>query len=191
MGHFVLLGIEKARIVPGITPINPLDFYYMPYTHSLVAVILWSIAASAGYGLITKQHTWQAATTVGLVVFSHWVLDFIVHRANLPLYADTFKVGLGFYYFPAAALALEVGLLYVGLLFYLGTTKPLSSVGRYGMMAFSFVLLGLLAFVSFAPPLPSMRGAALSALVSYFVLAGIAYGLERQRALGLGAEMAD
>jgi hypothetical protein len=43
----VLLGVEKARIVPGITASNPLDLYYMPYTHSLVAAGLWSVATGA------------------------------------------------------------------------------------------------------------------------------------------------
>jgi hypothetical protein len=133
-----------------------------------VAVILWSIAASAGYGLITKQHSRRAAATGGLVVFSRWVLDFLVHRPILPLFSDAFKVGLGLYYFPAAALALEVGLFYVGLLFYPGTMRPLSPAGRCGRMAFSFVLLGLLAFVCFAPPLASTPGA--SALGAGFLL---------------------
>jgi len=41
----VLLGVERVRIVPGITASNPLDLYYMPYTHSLAAVALWSTVA--------------------------------------------------------------------------------------------------------------------------------------------------
>jgi len=41
---FVLLGIEKVRIVPGITRTNPLDLYFMPYTHSLVGAIFWALA---------------------------------------------------------------------------------------------------------------------------------------------------
>ena len=53
----VLLGVEKVRIVPGFTRTNPLDLYDMPYTHGLVAALLWSAAAA----------------------FSHWVLDFVVH----------------------------------------------------------------------------------------------------------------
>ena len=35
----VLVGIERVRIVPGITASNPLDLYYMPYTHSLVGAL--------------------------------------------------------------------------------------------------------------------------------------------------------
>jgi hypothetical protein len=42
---FALLGIEKVRIVPGITASNALDLYYMPYTHSLLGVLCWSAVA--------------------------------------------------------------------------------------------------------------------------------------------------
>src|SRR6267142_289369 len=66
---FVLLGIEKVRIVPGITATNPLDLYYMPYTHSLVAAILWSAAAFAVYRLAARGGN-IAALVVAAAVFS-------------------------------------------------------------------------------------------------------------------------
>src|SRR2546425_937433 len=49
---FVFFGVEKVRIVPGITASNPLDLYYMPYTHSLVAALLWSLGAYVAYRAI-------------------------------------------------------------------------------------------------------------------------------------------
>jgi membrane-bound metal-dependent hydrolase YbcI (DUF457 family) len=88
----VLLGVEKVRIVPGITATNPLDLYYMPYTHSLVAALLWSAAALALYRLVRPRAPRGAALVVGAAVFSHWVLDFLVHRPDLPLYNDSAKV---------------------------------------------------------------------------------------------------
>src|SRR6185503_15317794 len=76
---FVLLGIEKVRIVPGITASNPLDLYYMPYTHSLVAALLWSAVALALYrSRGGGPGARAAALLVGLAVLSHWVLDFVV-----------------------------------------------------------------------------------------------------------------
>src|SRR3972149_2278819 len=57
----VLLGIEKVRIVPGITATNPLDLYYMPYTHSLVAALLWSAAAFVFYRIVTGRKDAVAA----------------------------------------------------------------------------------------------------------------------------------
>src|SRR5712664_4036295 len=89
---FVIIGIEKVRIVPGITATNPLDLYYMPYTHSLVGAVLWSAAAGFVYYLVRRVDGSLAALIVGAAVFSHWVLDLLVHRPDLPLYDDAFKV---------------------------------------------------------------------------------------------------
>ena len=110
-----MLGIEKVRIVPGITASNPLDLYYMPYTHSLVAALLWSAGALAVYRLAMPRVGNLAALVVAIAVFSHWVLDFVVHRPDLPLYDDTARVGLGLWNFPAPALGLEAALLFGGL----------------------------------------------------------------------------
>src|SRR3989442_12068299 len=82
----VLLGIEEARIVPGITASNPLDLYYMPYTHSLLAAIGWSAAAFACCRLAASGSSRTSALVVAASAFSHWALDFLVHRPALPLY---------------------------------------------------------------------------------------------------------
>jgi hypothetical protein len=76
----VLFGVEKVRIVPGITASNPLDLYYMPYTHSLVAALLWSAGAFAAYRLAVRRGRNTAAFIVAAAVFSHWIPDFVVHR---------------------------------------------------------------------------------------------------------------
>src|SRR6266852_8043526 len=112
---FVLLGIEKVRIVPGITATNPLDLYYMPYTHSLPGAMLWSIAAGIAYFAFRNADGLSAAALVGAAVFSHWVLDWFVHRPDLPLYDDAFKVGLGLWNYPAFAFVLEVTVLIDGM----------------------------------------------------------------------------
>src|SRR5438552_10079432 len=84
---FVLCGIEKVRIAPGITASNALDLYYMPYTHSLVAALLWSLGAYVAYRAIRAfGASHRAAGLVAVAVFSHWVLDLVVHRPDLPLY---------------------------------------------------------------------------------------------------------
>jgi hypothetical protein len=95
----VLLGIEKVRIVPGITASNPLDLYYMPYTQSLVAAVLWAVAAIVLCKPLCGVRNWSAAAWIGAAVFSHWVLDWLVHRPDLPLYDDAMKVGLGIWNF--------------------------------------------------------------------------------------------
>lgn len=88
---FVMLGIERVRIVPGITATNPLDLYYMPYTHSLMAAIWWSVGASVAYRGFRSSDGWLGGGLVGGAVFSHWVLDLLLHRPDLALYDDTMK----------------------------------------------------------------------------------------------------
>src|SRR2546422_10651299 len=75
---FVLLGIEKVRIVPGITASNPLDLYYMPYSHGLLAAIGWSVAAFLVYRTAVRNGPSRAALLVGVAVWSHWILGFPV-----------------------------------------------------------------------------------------------------------------
>jgi len=179
---FVLLGIEKVRIVPGITATNPLDLYYMPYTHSLVGAIVWSVTAGTAYYLFRKADGWSAASFVGAAVFSHWVLDWLVHRPDLPLYDNSFKVGLGLWNYPAFAFVLEIAVLFGGMYLYMKTTRPVARSGRFGMVIFSFVMLAVQAYVFFGPALTSDRAAAVTALVSYLAFAGIAYWLDGKRA---------
>jgi len=179
---FVLFGIEKVRIVPGITATNPLDLYYMPYTHSLVGAVLWSIAAGIAYYVFRKANGWSAAAFVGAAVFSHWVLDLLVHRPDLPLYDNSFKVGLGLWNYPMLAFPLEIAVLFSGVYLYMKTTKPVARGSRFGIVIFGFVMLAVQAFVFFGPPPTSDRAAAVTALVLYFAFAGIAYWLEGKRA---------
>jgi hypothetical protein len=179
---FVLLGIEKVRIAPGITATNPLDLYYMPYTHSLLGAILWSIAAGVAYYMLRRAEGWSAGAIVGAAVLSHWVLDWLVHRPDLPLYDNSFKVGLGLWNHPAFAFMLEIAVLFGGMSLYMKTTKAVARSGRFGIVIFGFVMLAVQAYVFFGPPPTSDKAAATTALVSYLAFAGIAYWLEGKRA---------
>ncbi len=172
---FILVGIEKVRIVPGITASNPLDLYYMPYTHSLLTAVLWSAAALVVYRLLARPRPLaKAALVVALAVFSHWVLDFVVHRPDLPLFDNTAKVGLGLWNLPVLAFALEAALLFGGMWFYFGT----ASVPRLPMAVFGLVMLAIQAYVFFGPPPSSDKAAAGTALAAYAVFAAIAARLE-------------
>ena len=172
---FVLLGIEKVRIVPGFTASNPLDLYYMPYTHSLVAAIGWSIVAFLAYRFTVRSAPPRAAAIVGLAVFSHWVLDFLVHRPDLPLYDNTAKVGLGLWNVPAVALGLEALLLFGAMWLYVRHTAR-----RTAMLVFGVVMLGIQVYVFFGPPPASDKAAAATALIGYAVFAVVIRALERR-----------
>lgn len=175
---FILLGIEKVRIVPGITASNPLDLYYMPYTHSLVAALLWSCAVAVIYQLVARPSRRQASVVIGLAVFSHWVLDFIVHRPDLPLYGNSVKVGLGLWDAPALAFGLEAAVLFGGMWLCLRGRLARS----LGTLAFGVLMLGLQAYLFFGPPPASDRAAASTALVTYAVFAVVIWWLQDRRA---------
>jgi hypothetical protein len=178
---FIFVGIEKVRIVPGITATNPLDLYYMPYTHSLAGALLWSIFGFLVYKFIGRG-TNRAALIVALAVFSHWILDLIVHIPDLSLYDDTYKMGFGLWNYPAAAFALEAILLFAGIFYYLRRTSTESMVGKLGMPVLGIVLLIFQSIVFFGSPPTSPAAAAITALVLYIVFAAIAFWLEKYRA---------
>jgi hypothetical protein len=177
----VLLGIEKVRLVPGITATNPFDLYYMPYTHGLPTAILWSVAAAIAYRVLWRGSDWLAAAIVGAAVFSHWILDLLVHRPDLPLYGDSHKVGFGLWNYPALAFALEIGLLFGGIALYLRATEPHGAIGRYGMAVFGLIAVAVQAYVFFGPPPASDTAFAMTALALYAAFAAVVYWLEGKR----------
>jgi len=177
----VLLGVERVRIVPGITASNPLDLYYMPYTHSLAAVALWSTVAIILWKFLPRSRTWSVAALVGLAVFSHWLLDLLVHGPDLPVYDDTMKVGLGLWNYRAIALLLEVVLLFGGMTMYMRRTTAINAIGRFGPPIFGITMVAIQCYLFFGPPPTSPAAAAISALVSYVVFAAVAQWLDRQR----------
>ena len=181
---FVLLGIEHYRIVPGITASLPLDLYYIPYTHSLVAAVVWSALVFAGCLWMAPGSALRSsrpAVLLALAVFSHWVLDFVVHRPDLPLYDDAYKVGLGLWNYPVTALVLESALFFGGLWLYLRSTTASTIIGKYGMFLFGFLILAMHCLL-FWGPLPSSTVAGAIQLGSlYLILSALAYWLEKKR----------
>ncbi len=173
----VLLGVEKVRIVPGITASNPLDLYYMPYTHSLVAALVWSAGAFVIYRIVMPLGKRAAASIVAGAVFSHWVLDFIVHRPDLPLYDNSSKVGLGLWNLPVLAFGLEAALLFGGMWLYFRT----GVANRVATAAFGLFMLAIQAYVFFGPPPSSDKAAAATALLAYAVFAVVIRLLEGRR----------
>jgi hypothetical protein len=118
---------------------------------------------------------------VGVAVFSHWILDLLVHRPDLPLYDDVLKVGFGLWNYPVVAFLLEAGLMFGGMWLYYRATEPATPGGKYAMLIFGLVMLLLQASAFFGPPPPSPEAAAITALFSYFALAGVVYWLEKKR----------
>ena len=105
----VLLGVETLVVAPGITAFTPLDFVSYPYSHSLEALIGWAAALAVAYALVRRGQGREALVLAALVL-SHWVLDVISHRPDMPLtIGGTGKLGLGLWNSIPGTLAVEVG----------------------------------------------------------------------------------
>jgi hypothetical protein len=164
---FVLLGIEKVRIVPGITASNALDLYYMPYTHSLLGVLCWSVLAYVVCQLVPGLRGKRTGLILAAAVFSHWIFDLIVHRPDLALYDSVGKMGFGLWNYRGAAFALEIAVLFGGAAMLYRTAAH-----RGRLIGFVIFLAVLQVFGTFFfPPPPSDHAAASTAFFSYIVLA--------------------
>ena len=178
---FVLLGIEKVRFVPGITATNALDLYYMPYTHSLIGALFWSAVAFAIYKIGWRNiASNSAALLVGFAVFSHWLLDLIVHRPDLPIYDDTLKVGFGLWNYRGIEFVLEIGILLSSAVLYLKRNGAIAR--KIGIIIFVAALVLVQTSNTFLRRPPSSdRSFAITALVFYTVFAVIAFLLEKRQ----------
>src|SRR5215471_14624527 len=128
---FVLLGIEKVRIAPGITASSPLDLYYMPYTHSLVGALGWSALAFVVWQFFPKLGGRRAGIILALAVFSHWVLDLIVHRPDLAVYDNVHKMGFGLWNYRSPAFILEIAVLVGGAALYIRRAPRSGRIAGY------------------------------------------------------------
>jgi membrane-bound metal-dependent hydrolase YbcI (DUF457 family) len=148
---FLLLGWEHVSINQGSTEMTPLNFTYYPFSHSLEMAIVWGLVVGLIYFLIKRKR--RAAIIVGLCVVSHWILDLIVHRPDLPLYpGNSILVGFGLWNYKIAEVIVE-GLIFVaGLILYLKATKPKNKTGIFAFWS----LIAFLVFIHvsniFGPP---------------------------------------
>jgi hypothetical protein len=186
---FVLLRIEKLRIVPGFTKFNPYDLYWMPYSHSLLGALIWSAMTTLVGLAALRRIRWSrdrrvAAGVLGAAVFSHWLLDLPMHTPDMPLGLDAAspKVGLGLWNHPALALAAELLVLGAGVAIYLRATQPRPGRGSGPVWVFAGVLAALTLATPFYPVPASDRVFAAQALVLYLALAAVAQWIDRGRA---------
>lgn len=151
----LLAGVEHVRIDPGNTVVTPLDFYDYPVSHSLVGVLLWGVIVGGVY--FALKRSWKSALVIGLAVFSHWVLDLVVHRPDLPLnFAGDTRVGLGGWNSLPLTLILELGLLAIGTLLYARATRARDRIGSFGLAGLLVFLIGIYVANLFGPPPPDV-----------------------------------
>lgn len=118
----LLTGIEKMRVTPGISVMNPMDLYHMPYTHSLLGSAVFAVLIGGLLSLVSKNRT--AGIIAALVVLSHWFLDLLVHVPDLTLAGSPPKLGLGLWNHPAIEMPVELVLTFGSLWLYAKVAKP-------------------------------------------------------------------
>jgi hypothetical protein len=150
----LLLGLERVEIKPGITRSNPLDFVSYPISHSLLMACVWGLLFAIVHWAFRKDR--RAAIVLGLCVLSHWLLDFIVHIPDLPLYpGDSPRVGLGLWNSVAGTLGVEGVIFVSGVALYLRTTRATNRRGVYGAWSLIVFLVFVHLVNAFGPPPPT------------------------------------
>ena len=176
---FILLGWEHVTIVRGSTKMTPLNFIDYPYSHSLLMACAWAILFGLVYYVIKRNS--KGAFVLALCVVSHWVLDLLVHRPDLPLYpGNSPLVGLGLWNHMIVEIILEGFIFILGLVLYVQTTKAKNKVGRYAF----WPLIILLVFVHLSnligPPPTNVKAIAWAAQLQWvFVI--WAYWVDKNR----------
>jgi hypothetical protein len=165
----LLLGVEHVRIAPGIMRMATLEFIDYPISHSLIMALLWSILVGACYYAVRRHG--RGAWVVGAAVFSHWILDFVVHRPDLPLWlhGET-RFGLGLWNSAAGTVLAEVLCFGAGLWIYTRVTRPVDNIGVYAFWSLmGFILLGWISSI-FAGAPPNTTGVAWGTMLLWLLV---------------------
>jgi len=165
---FLLAGLEVVEVDPGATAFTPLDFVSYPWTHSLVLVGVWAILVGVVAYRVSKSG--RVAALLGALVVSHWVLDAITHRPDLPLWPGGPVVGLGLWDSIPGTLILEGSLLLAGVWLYTAVTRAVTTAGTWALVG--LLAMTTLIWVSqpWAPPAPSATAVAGTALTLWIFL---------------------
>lgn len=177
---FLLLGWEHVRIDPGDTRFTPLDLYDYPWSHSLLMCIVWATAFALVYQLITRYRI--GAVVIWFGVVSHWLLDWISHRPDMPLYPGGGpRLGLGLWNSIPATMAVEISMLVLGVWLYMRVTQPQDRIGTYAFAVFVLLLLAAYIGDRFSPPPTSVVAIAWSGIIAELVLLPWAWWFDRHR----------
>jgi hypothetical protein len=176
----VAAGIETVRIVPGNTKFTPLEFVSYPWSHSLLMLIIWG----AVFGIIYRLYTGngRGGLVIGLLVVSHWFLDWLTHAPDMPLYPGSARYGLGLWNHPNWTMGVEIVMFAIGVAIYEGTTKGRDKAGQYSFWL--MVVLLLVGYVmSMGAPPPSVKALWMVSIVATVIGLALSAYVDRHRTL--------
>jgi membrane-bound metal-dependent hydrolase YbcI (DUF457 family) len=176
---FLIFGWERVRIVPGLMAANQLDFTSYPLTHSLLADFGWGMLLGGLYLVFNKNRS--GAFLIWACVVSHWLLDAIVHRPDLPLYpGSTYLAGLGLWNSVAGTVLVEGGLFVAGAIIYSRATRAQDKIGEYSYKTFIAILVLIYLGSLMGPPPPSVAAVEWAGVFSWLFVAW-AYWIDQHR----------
>jgi membrane-bound metal-dependent hydrolase YbcI (DUF457 family) len=149
---FLLLGWETVRVDPGRMKLAPLDFASYPWSHSLLLCFVWAALFASIYYWITRYRRGAIAIVIG--VLSHWLLDWITHGPDMPLYPSGPKLGLGLWNSVVGTVSVELAMFVIGVWLYVSVTKPSDRIGRYAFLAYIALLVASYLRDTFSSDLP-------------------------------------
>jgi membrane-bound metal-dependent hydrolase YbcI (DUF457 family) len=175
----LIFGLEHVAIDPGNTAMTPLNFIHYPISHSLLMALIWSLCGFVLYYLIKKDL--KGGLIIAVCVASHWFLDFITHRPDLPLdLSETTKVGLGLWNHKGLTVVAETLLFAVGLFLYVKSTQPRNKTGIYSFWALIIFLLIISVGNAVGPPPPDVNAIAWAGHLQWLFVIW-AYWVDRNR----------
>lgn len=178
--NLVLLGLEKVEVAPGNTAVTPLNFVSYPYSHSLVALVVWG-ALFAGIHWMVRRKGGTVPWLLGALVLSHWVLDAASHRPDMPVVIGGGPlVGLGLWNSVAATVLVETALFLAGVWLYVRSTRALDRTGVVALWGLVAFLLVISVANLMGPPPPSAAAVAWVAQ-SIWLLVLWGYWIDRHR----------
>lgn len=176
---FLLLGWEQAHIVPGPNPFLTLWLDSIPISHSLITLIGWGVLFAFLYRMRTGDG--RGTLVVALLVVSHWVLDFVTHRPDMPLYPGGAPLGLGLWNSVAGTLIVEGVMFVAGLWLYVGATHARDRTGSYGF--WTLIALLVLSYVGslYSPPPPTLVALSIGGIIFGWLFVGWAAWADKHR----------
>ena len=176
---FLLTGLERVAVDPGNTAFTPLNFISYPFTHSFLGVLIWGVLFGLVYYAIRKN--WKTAILLGGLVLSHWILDFITHRPDLPVFPwSDLKVGLGLWNSVALSLIVESLIFIGGAYLYLKATQKTNRRGSIGLWAL-LIFLAVVYLMNVFGPVPESTEPIAYVGMSSWLLVAWAYWADKNR----------
>lgn len=178
---FLLFGWERVRIDPGNTRFTPLDLAWFPWSHSLLMDVVWATVFALIYYAITRYRVGAAVIWIGVV--SHWVLDWITHRPDMPLYPGSARYGLGLWNSVSGTMIVELSMFAIGLWLYVRTTRAKDRIGRYAFLAYAAILLLVYLGDRFSAPPGSAGDIAWTGIIAEAILLPWAWWFDHHRVM--------